>query len=242
MPSIQLDDATAAQQLKRKRTQATVYDAVAARVGPNGFLDLPPAKAKDRNTASSSTLPIPPEEVLFKRKDAPERYEENDIYFASRHLASNQTLPDSDLLKALHAYASDYYSENSSTIAVKDLKSLDETALLAMGILMEEAAAAALDKTGDLALIEGGDEDRVDKPRYWNGTALVRSVVTHDRHPNQHTVQKNHASGGKKSLPRRSTHKRKRARSSTAASVASGTELHEPIGLTSDLDAGGGQD
>ncbi|EON66705.1 hypothetical protein W97_05951 [Coniosporium apollinis CBS 100218] len=238
MPSTQLDDATAAQQLKRKRREATVYDAVAGRVGPNGFLDLPPAKAKDRNTASSSTLPIPPEEALFKRKDAPARYEENDIYFASRYLESNQILPDSDLLKAMHAYASDYYSEAPATTAAKDFKSLDETSLLAMGILMEEAAAAALDETGDLALVGSGDEDRVDRTRYWNGTAWARSVV--NRQPNQHTVQITHASAHEKSQKRRSTRKRKRAESNTAASVASPTELQASSGSVSDMDSGGG--
>jgi len=36
---------------------------------------------------------------------------------------------------------------------------MDETALLAMGILFEEAAAEALGKTGDLALLEGDLDD-----------------------------------------------------------------------------------
>lgn len=140
----------------------------------------------------------------------------------------------------MHAYASDHYSEAPATTATKDFKSLDETALLAMGILMEEAAAAALDETGELALVESGDEDRVDRTRYWNGTAWARSVVTHDRQPNQHTVQNTHASGQEKSQKIRSTRKRKRAESNTAASVASLTELRASSGPVSDMDSGGG--
>lgn len=130
----------------------SLYDAVAGRAGYEGFLaDLPPSKHRD--TVSSTTKAVPPEEVLFRRKDAPMRYEEDDLYFADRHLRPDQRLPDSDLLKALHAYASDYYGAvngNESTA----FKSLDETALLAFGILIEEAAKHALGEDGDLALVE----------------------------------------------------------------------------------------
>lgn len=130
----------------------TVYDAVAGRAGYEGFL-TEPASSKHRDTISSTAKAVPPEEVLFRRKGAPVRYEEDDVYFADRHLRPDQQLPDSDLLKALHAYAADYYG----TIVGKDsadFKSLDETALLALGILIEEGAKQALEETGHLALVE----------------------------------------------------------------------------------------
>lgn len=38
-----------------------------------------------------------------------------------------------------------------------DWKSLDETALLAMGILLEEMSLESLGKTGDLVFTEGGE-------------------------------------------------------------------------------------
>lgn len=137
---------------RQKREQVTVYDAVAGRAGYEGFLnDIAPSK--NRDTISSSAKSVPPEEVLFRRKGAPVRYEEDDVYFADRHLGPNQRLPDSDLLKVLHAYAADYYS----TVADRegtDFQSLDETALLALGILIEEAAKEAVGENGDLALVE----------------------------------------------------------------------------------------
>ena len=127
----------------RKRAKVTVYDAVAGRANYEGFLSVPRA-SKYRDKASTTLTPIPPEEVLFRRRGAPERYEENDVYFADRHLDQAkelQRLPDSDLLKALHAYASDFYARASEGRGEHDWESLDETALLALGILIEEAAA-----------------------------------------------------------------------------------------------------
>lgn len=103
-------------------------------------------------------MAVPPEEVLFRREGAPIRYEEDDFYWADRDLADNQKLPESDLLKAIHAYASDFYGRAVKGKGKVDFESLDETALLAVGILMEEMACEALGETGDLAFVEGEDD------------------------------------------------------------------------------------
>lgn len=169
----------------RRKKQATLYDAVAGRVGYEGFLGED-APTKYRDTISRSNIAVPPEEVLFRRKGAPIRYEEDDIYSADRHLGPHQRLPDSDLLKAIHAYASDFYANATSDGGKRDFKSLDETALLAMGILLEEAAAEALGKTGDLALVEDAREEEnavgptVQLPGK-SGNTLKRSVVERSR-------------------------------------------------------------
>ncbi|KAK0516558.1 hypothetical protein JMJ35_001161 [Cladonia borealis] len=141
---------------KQKR-QITVYDAVAGRVSSDGFIPDQPRVSKYRDTLSSSTVPVPPEEALFRRRGAPERYEEDDIYWANRHLTSEQRLPDSDLLKAIHAYTSDFYGRATANGGLLDFESLDETALLGLGILLEEMAEHVLGDTGDLALVEGED-------------------------------------------------------------------------------------
>lgn len=141
----------------RKRRRISLYDAVAGRVGYEGFL-TEPKPSKYRDTASTSTTAVAPEEVLFRRKRAPQRYEENDFYFANHHLTPSQQLPDSDLLKTIHAYVSDYYAATTQGGRGRiDFRSMDETALLAMGILLEEAAAEAIGKTGHLALVERED-------------------------------------------------------------------------------------
>ena len=145
---------------RRKPEQGTVYDAVAGRAGYEGFLSQP-HPSKYRDTASTSTTAVPPEEILFRRKGAPVRYEEDDVYFAERHLQASQRLPDSDLVKALHAYAADFYGRTDGP-GDSDFKSLDETALLAMGILLEEAAHEAVGKSGVLALLQPPEDQRLD--------------------------------------------------------------------------------
>ena len=64
-------------------------------------------------------------------------------------------MPDSDLLQAIHAYVSDFYENATHNKGLIDFASMDETALLAMGILLEEAAAQCLGDIGDMALFEG---------------------------------------------------------------------------------------
>jgi hypothetical protein len=86
------------------------------------------------------------------------------------------------LLKTIHAYASDFYANATSNGGKSDWKSLDETALLAMGILLEEAAVEALGKTGDLALVEAAADDddrpsRTGRSGRQSGKALKRGVV-----------------------------------------------------------------
>lgn len=96
--------------------------------------------------------------MLFRRKAAPIRYEEDDFYWADRHLTANQKLPESDLLKAIHAYASDFYGRAVEGRGIVDFESLGDTALLAVGVLLEEMAGDVLGETGDMAFVEGEDD------------------------------------------------------------------------------------
>ena len=70
-------------------------------------------------------------------------------------MTPDRRLPDSDLLKAIHTYASDYYSRATVDGGQGDFTSMDETALLAIGILLEESAKESLGETGDLVFVEG---------------------------------------------------------------------------------------
>ncbi|KAF4343304.1 hypothetical protein FBEOM_2741 [Fusarium beomiforme] len=135
---------------------------------------------------STKDIPLAPDEILFRRKDAPVRYLEHDIYYAHDHdlpCGGQGVLPDSDLLKAIHAYASAFYSArnrerqtpNSRNVSER---SMDETALLAFGILLEEAGKDVLGRRGDLVFTEGADDGSCD------GSKLVqdesRLVGHHD--------------------------------------------------------------
>jgi hypothetical protein len=109
--------------------------------------------------AKASRQPLRPDEVLFKQSHAPIRYEESDYYFAHENLPTGQQLPDADLLSALHAYVSKLYSRIEGPGTEKAWKCMDETALIAFGILMEETVKEVLGETGDLAFTEAADEE-----------------------------------------------------------------------------------
>jgi hypothetical protein len=160
---------------EQRYRKETVYDAVAGtflnalphhvptnysrgRIAPSGFIPKHPIIPSTRDTISSTTIAAAPEAVLFRRKNAPTRYAESDIYFAKAQNLRTE-LPESDLLKALHCYTSDYYARAIATPEGGDWRSMDETALIAMGILMEELARETLGQTGDLVFTEGEELD-----------------------------------------------------------------------------------
>lgn len=138
---------------KRKYRKTTVYDAVAGRAFYRGIISKIPVIASTRDTASSSTVQVPPEEILFRSRGAPQRYEESDFYWANEKLPlQGAELPDSDLLKAVHAYASMFYGRRGGKA---DFRSLDETALLAVGVLLEERVNGLLGRSGEGVFVEG---------------------------------------------------------------------------------------
>ncbi|KAF7555850.1 hypothetical protein G7046_g6451 [Stylonectria norvegica] len=167
-----------------RRRQATVYDAVAGKVssnqGPGADLQAKTIKYSTKEAA------LAPDEVLFRRKDAPNRYFEHDIYHAhERQLprGGQGVLPESDLLKAIHGYTSKFYGakERDPHAAgdwTVDARSMDETALLAFGILLEEAGKEVLGRRGDLVFTEGAD-DAPGPARGGDEVADPRVVVGH---------------------------------------------------------------
>lgn len=161
---------------KKIRREASVYDAVAGRVGVNGFLPTTPYASKHRDTLSSSTVPVAPEEVLFRRRAAPVRHEGKDFYFAHENLPPNSPLPSSELLKAIHQYASDFYSRATEDHGQCDFRSLDETALIAVGVLLEEAMKEALGEDGDLVFTEPAYLDRGMRENKWTRVHVKGSV------------------------------------------------------------------
>jgi hypothetical protein len=122
------------------------------RVGLNGFITKDTSAVHD-NFQTSHIKPLTPQEVLLRRVRAPTQVTLG-YYDADEELPSDQQLPDSDLLKAIHAYASDFYSMATHDKGRCDFRSLNETALLALGVLLEEAAVDVLGETGDMVLVE----------------------------------------------------------------------------------------
>lgn len=122
---------------------------------------------------SSKDTTLAPEEVLFGRIGAPARFAEHDIYFANeRDLpdGGQRALPASDLLQAIHPYASRFYGAMGRRPGAAthggswlDERSMDETALLAFGILIEEAGKEVLGRQGDMVFTEAAQSDNDDE-------------------------------------------------------------------------------
>ncbi|KAF2647478.1 hypothetical protein K491DRAFT_558878, partial [Lophiostoma macrostomum CBS 122681] len=134
--------------------KSTLYDAVAGALSARGFISRDSFRPTDKTAP-----PLRPDEILYRAPNAPQRYEETDHYFAHAKLPPDQKLPSSDLLSALHGWFSNYYDRSQVSANQKVWNFMDETALIALGILMEESARELLGETGDLAFTEGVDED-----------------------------------------------------------------------------------
>ncbi|KAI1085182.1 hypothetical protein F5B20DRAFT_132847 [Whalleya microplaca] len=152
---------------KRRKRDANVYDAVAGRVTTTLPLDdgsgheTPTHHNRVRRDRHRDPV-LAPDQVLFRRAGAPVRYAEKDIYYAHEGLrdGGRGVLPDSDLLKAVHEYTGHFYAalaarRGARAVVDVDERSMDETALLAFGILLEEASREVLGKRGDLVFTEG---------------------------------------------------------------------------------------
>ncbi|KAI1401666.1 hypothetical protein F4819DRAFT_314661 [Hypoxylon fuscum] len=189
-PPVETDNATGAEtdadlldgsRRKRRKRDANVYDAVAGRVTTTFPLDEHSGTGTEapshhfrvsRDHLRNPTLA--PEQVLFRRIGAPVRYAEKDIYQAHEGLRDGGlgVLPDSDVLKAIHSYSSHFYAVGARrrreivgpVVRSVDERSMDETALLAFGILLEEAGRDALGRKGDLVFTEGVELDQDVEP------------------------------------------------------------------------------
>ncbi|KAK3686076.1 hypothetical protein B0T22DRAFT_443179 [Podospora appendiculata] len=166
------------QSARPRGREINVYDAVAGRVAayeplrsPGGTRATAPRRISTSGFHASYDARLGPEEVLFRKEHAPVRYAENDIYWANEDLpdAGRHHLPDSDLLKSTHSYASKFYDAMAHRLGpgclvgsrTVDERSMDETALLAFGILLEEAGREAPGKRGHLVLTEAELDDMV---------------------------------------------------------------------------------
>lgn len=164
-----------------KRRQANVYDAVAGRVSSTHPLHATKANPSISlgNPLSERDPRLAPEEVYSRRKKAKPRYAEFDTYFAlgtDRLSGHHRELPDSDMLKSIHAYTARFYEAKAYERdedrirrgkkpksfmggRLVDERSMNETALLAMGILLEEAGRELLGTKGDMVFTESSKEE-----------------------------------------------------------------------------------
>lgn len=147
----------------------------AGRAGRNGFLATEPTYSKNRDTASSSTRPVPPDDILFGRKGARVRLAEEGDYVGIDDLGP---IPPGDLLETIHRYVSRFYDRPDFERKHLHYKSMDGTALLAVGILLEEVLGQSLGETGHLAFLNVGEEEENTTPTLgWDGHTWVKKAT-----------------------------------------------------------------
>lgn len=135
------------------------------RVGPHGF-HKKPAASKYRDTASTGERTLPPEEVLIRRPHYLNNKLKGVPYFANERLPREARLPTSEMLTSIHAYAADFFKYGMQRYRPV-YQSMDESALLAFGILAEELSKEGMGSTGYKRLLDdpqATDNEDVDNP------------------------------------------------------------------------------
>jgi hypothetical protein len=116
-----------------------------------------------------------PEQILLGEEEVPSEYkdDEDDTLYDNwyRNLPPQLSLPDSDLLHAIHAYVSNFYSIVPNN--QNGFESMDGTALLAMGILLDEMVTETIGETGQLAFLESERMYCGGVRTFWNGIREV---------------------------------------------------------------------
>jgi hypothetical protein len=126
-----------------KREHMNVYDVVAGRLAPRLLNQT--YKDLGNEVKRNQIRPRPADDVLasFAAKDV------------TIPVEFHPELPSSDLLKALHYYTGEYFRHHDN---YDGYRTLDETALLTLGVLMEEAIKDSLGPNGALAYAENEEE------------------------------------------------------------------------------------
>ncbi|KAI5849988.1 hypothetical protein BZA05DRAFT_65512 [Tricharina praecox] len=148
------------------RRQATVYDVVASRVNYAGFIK-PRRRAPTHTTRNNthahphshshshshsreqeyrSAVARPADEVLSRRLRAPADLSQ------LQDDGAEGGAPDDELLLAVHQYAADFYDAHG--MAEVSCRSLDETALIAIGLLLENTIDDLLGAGGHRVLVD----------------------------------------------------------------------------------------
>jgi hypothetical protein len=87
-------------------------------------------------------------------------------------------LPDSDILEAVQSYAGQFYANTGDSRRTEHFSSMNGSALIAMGVLLEEMGNELLGETGDMVLVEREDGDNYDSGHYASDASISSSVHT----------------------------------------------------------------
>lgn len=87
-------------------------------------------------------------------------------------------LPESDILEAVQSYAGHFYANTGDNRRTEHFSSMNGSALIAMGILLEELGNELLGETGDMVLVEREDGDNYDSGHYASDASITSSAYS----------------------------------------------------------------
>ncbi|EED16537.1 GAJ protein, putative [Talaromyces stipitatus ATCC 10500] len=155
----------------RRRRRITVYDIVAGRVNRQRFISHSYTSRFRRNVSSSRA--VRPSNDIVSRLEGDEALDD----WIDENSLDGVPLPSSDMLEAIQSYAGHFYANTVDSRRTEHFSSMDGTALIAMGVLLEEMTEELLGQTGDMVLVEREDDSN-DDLGYYASEASISSVHT----------------------------------------------------------------
>ena len=122
----------------------------------------------------SSTRAVRPSNDILSRLEGDEDLED----WIDEETLNDVPLPESDIIEAVQSYAGHFYANTTDTRRTEHFSSMNGSALIAMGVLLEELGNELLGETGDMVLVEREDGDNYDSGHYASDVSISSSTHT----------------------------------------------------------------
>jgi len=137
-------------------------DADIGRLNFEGFIPKTPRYPDGRDRPSVRMNPVVPDVLVRHNASA---FLKHTDHLQQDFFNPDPNLPNRGLVMALRAYASNFYARAIPGGGEIDYCSMDTSALLAIGKLLEATVETIIGETGDLAFVEGASFDKRGGPR-----------------------------------------------------------------------------
>lgn len=122
----------------------------------------------------SSTRAVRPSNDILSRLEGDEDLED----WIDAETLNDVPLPESDIIEAVQSYAGHFYANTTSSRRTEPFSSMNGSALIAMGVLLEELGNESLGETGDMVLVEREDGDNYDSGHFASDVSISSSTHT----------------------------------------------------------------
>lgn len=143
---------------------------ISGRVNRQRFLSRSNTSRWRRNV--SSTRAVRPSNAILSRLEGDEDLED----WIDEETLDDIPLPESDIIEAVQSYTGHFYANTTDSRRTEHFSSMNGSALIAMGVLLEELGNELLGETGDMVLVEREDGDNYDSGHYASDVSISSST------------------------------------------------------------------